>query len=85
MMQPARAKFDDKEGDRIVKVLRNGNIEVTTQLIPEMYALLMRITEGAGINVAEVINSALGVAGPYMIQAAPGMKAELAEDEADKS
>jgi hypothetical protein len=60
-----------------VRVLRNGNIEITTQLLPEMYALLMKVTEETEGNVSEVINAGLGIACPMFLAHAVELRANV--------
>lgn len=42
-----------------MKVLPNGNIEITVQLMPEVYAALMTTVERDGVTKVDAINLAL--------------------------
>jgi len=44
-----------------MRLLPNGNIEITVQLLPHIYASLKAVAERDGLREIDIINAAIGV------------------------
>lgn len=62
------------------KVLLNGNIEVTVELMPEIYAALTELGKKGKVNYATMINAAIG-AFAEVVKAAEAQGTDLLRQE----